>query len=45
VVTRALATSGLLRDVTAEDSRATIDGRGIEFGLRATWHPLLGAPS
>jgi len=45
VVTRALATSDFLRDVTAEDSRATIDGRGIEFGLRATWHPLLGAPS
>ena len=45
VAIRALATSSALRDVTAEDSRATVDGRGVEFGIRATWHPSLGAPS
>ncbi len=42
---RALATAPGLRDVAAEDSRATVDGRGVEFALRATWGPSLGAPS
>jgi Tfp pilus assembly protein PilN len=45
VVTRALGASAGLRDVTAEDSRAAVDGRGVEFGLRATWRPTAGAPS
>jgi hypothetical protein len=45
VLTRALGTSALLHDVTTEDSRAAIDGRGVEFGLRATWRPAVGAPS
>jgi Tfp pilus assembly protein PilN len=45
VVARALGSSTALRDVAAEDSRAAVDGRGVEFGLRATWRPALGAPS
>jgi Tfp pilus assembly protein PilN len=45
VVARALVSSAALRDVAAEDSRAAVDGRGVEFGLRATWRPALGAPS
>jgi hypothetical protein len=44
-VTRALATAAGLRDVRAEDSRAALDGRGVEFGVRATWRPVVGAPS
>ena len=44
-VTRALATSASLHDVVAEDSRAAVDGNGIEFRVRATWRPALGAPS
>jgi len=44
-VTRALATSASLRDVVAEDSRAAVDGHGVEFRVRATWRPTLGAPS
>jgi len=42
---RALATSPALHDVAPEDARATVDGRGVEFGLRATWRPVVGAPS
>jgi Tfp pilus assembly protein PilN len=45
VVARALGASASLRDVAAEDSRAAVDGRGVEFGVRATWRPALGAPS
>jgi Tfp pilus assembly protein PilN len=45
VAARALGSSAALRDVAAEDSRAAVDGRGVEFGLRATWRPALGAPS
>jgi Tfp pilus assembly protein PilN len=45
VVTRSLAASTALHDVAAEESRAAVDGRGVEFGLRATWRPALGAPS
>jgi Tfp pilus assembly protein PilN len=44
-VTRALAASASLHDVVAEDSRAAVDGRGVEFGVRATWRPAVGAPS
>ena len=44
-VTRALATSASLHDVVAEDSRAAVDGNGVEFRVRATWRPALGAPS
>jgi hypothetical protein len=32
---RALAASPLLADVTAEETRATVDGRRVEFRLRA----------
>ncbi|HXJ37401.1 MAG TPA: PilN domain-containing protein [Candidatus Eisenbacteria bacterium] len=45
VLQRALAAAPGLRDVAAEDSRATVDGRGVEFALRATWGPSVGAPS
>ncbi len=45
VVARALGASPALRDVAAEDARAAVDGRGVEFGVRATWHPSVGAPS
>ena len=45
VVTRALAAASGLRDVGAEESRAAIDGRGVEFAVRATWRPVVGAPS
>jgi Tfp pilus assembly protein PilN len=45
VVTRALAASAALRDVAPEDSRAAVDGTGVEFGVRATWRPPVGAPS
>jgi Tfp pilus assembly protein PilN len=44
-VTRALGASPALRDVTAEESRAAVDGRGVEFGLRASWRAVAGAPS
>jgi hypothetical protein len=44
-VARALAGASGLSDVGAEESRAAIDGRGVEFGLRATWRPSVGAPS
>ena len=36
VLRRALATSPLLADVTAEETRAAVDGRRVEFRLRAT---------
>jgi type II secretion system protein L len=42
---RALGGSPALRDVAAEESRAAVDGRGVEFGLRASWHAVAGAPS
>ncbi|MGH7893597.1 MAG: GspL/Epsl periplasmic domain-containing protein [Candidatus Binatia bacterium] len=42
---RALAATPGLHDVAAEDSRATVDGHGVEFALRATWRPVSGAPS
>jgi Tfp pilus assembly protein PilN len=45
VVARALGSSTALREVVPEDSHAAVDGRGVEFGLRATWRPVLGAPS
>jgi hypothetical protein len=45
VVTRALAGAAGLRDVAAEESRAAIDGRGVDFAVRATWRPVVGAPS
>jgi Tfp pilus assembly protein PilN len=45
VVARALAGSAALHDVAAEESRAAVDGNGVEFGLRATWRPAVGAPS
>ena len=45
LVTRALATSAALHDVVAEESRAALDGNGVEFGVRATWRPAVGAPS
>jgi Tfp pilus assembly protein PilN len=36
---RALAGSPLLAEVTAEETRATVDGRRVEFRLRATRRP------
>jgi Tfp pilus assembly protein PilN len=45
LVRRTLAAAPALRDVAAEDARAAVDGRGVEFGLRATWHATTGAPS
>jgi Tfp pilus assembly protein PilN len=45
VVRRSLAATPGLRDVAAEDARAAVDGRGVEFGVRASWHPVAGAPS
>lgn len=44
-ITRALASASGLSDVAAEESRAAIDGRGVEFAVRATWRPPVGAPS
>jgi len=44
-VTRALAASTSLHDVVAEESRAAVDGNGVQFAVRATWRPALGAPS
>ena len=45
LVTRALAGSPALHDVATEESRAAVDGNGVEFDLRATWRPPLGSPS
>ena len=42
---RALAASPLLADVTAGETRTTVDGRGVEFRLRAARKPALGASS
>jgi len=36
---RALAGSPYLADVTAEETRSTVDGRHVEFRLRATRRP------
>jgi type II secretion system protein L len=44
-LTRALGASAAFRNVAAEESRAAVDGRGVEFGLRASWRPLTGDPS
>ena len=42
---RALAASPLLADVTADETRTTVDGRRVEFRLRAARKPALGASS
>jgi len=42
---RALAASPLLADVTAYETRTTVDGRRVEFRLRAARKPTLGASS
>ena len=42
---RELAASPLLADVTAEETRTTVDGRRVEFRLRAARKPALGASS
>src|SRR5439155_1577429 len=42
---RGLAASPLLADVTAEETRTTVDGRRVEFRLRAARKPALGASS
>jgi len=42
---RALAASPVISDVTAEETRTTVDGRRVEFRLRATRRPVLGASS
>jgi Tfp pilus assembly protein PilN len=42
---RALGASPLLADATAEETRATVDGRRVEFRLRATRRPTPGASS
>jgi len=42
---RALAASPLLADVTADETRTTVDGRRVEFRLRAERKPALGASS
>ena len=42
---RALAASSVLADVTADETRSTVDGRRVEFRLRATRRPVLGASS
>jgi len=41
---RALADTPVLTDVTADETRATVDGRGVEFRLRAVRRPA-GASS
>lgn len=42
---RALAASPLLGDVTTEETRTTVDGRRVEFRLRAARRPAEGAQS
>ena len=42
---RALAASPLLADVAADETRTTVDGRRVEFRLRAARKPALGASS
>jgi hypothetical protein len=42
---RALAGSPVLADVAAEETRTTVDGRGVEFRLRAARRPVQGASS
>ena len=42
---RALAASPLLADVTADETRTTVDGRRVEFRLRAARKPPFGASS
>lgn len=44
-VRRALAAAPGLAEVTADESRATVDGHGVEFAIRARWRPVAGAPS
>ena len=36
---RALASTPFLTEVTADETRATVDGRGVEFRLRAARRP------
>jgi hypothetical protein len=45
VLRRALAASPVLADVTADETRSTVDGRRVEFRLRAARRPALGASS
>jgi Tfp pilus assembly protein PilN len=42
---RALAGSPLLADVTADETRTTVDGRRVEFHLRAARRTVTGASS
>jgi hypothetical protein len=42
---RALAASPLLASVAAEEARATVDGRGVEFRLRAERRSVAGTSS
>lgn len=42
---RALAASPLVREVTADETRTTVDGTGVEFRLRALRRTAVGAPS
>ncbi|HEV7735519.1 MAG TPA: PilN domain-containing protein [Candidatus Binatia bacterium] len=42
---RALAASPFVRDVRMEETRTTVDGRGVEFRLRAERRTTVGAPS
>jgi len=42
---RALAASPLLAEVTADETRTTVDGRRVEFRLRAARKPPAGASS
>jgi type II secretion system protein L len=44
-VRRALAASALFADVTAEETRTTVDGRRVEFRLRAARRANTGASS
>lgn len=44
-IRRALAASPLVREVTAEETRTTVDGHGVEFRLRAVRRAAVGAPS
>jgi len=42
---KALAASPLVRDVETDETRATVDGTGVEFRLRLLRRDAMGAPS